>query len=50
MASVRLFFAEDSENLRVNMNVVIEDMKRDGTLDRLLTEYGLVDKKEETPK
>ncbi|MCB9989488.1 MAG: transporter substrate-binding domain-containing protein [Rhodospirillales bacterium] len=42
-ASVRLFFAEDSENLRVNINVVMEEMKRDGTLDRLLAKHGLKD-------
>ncbi len=41
-ASVRLFFAEDSINLRANMDVIIEDMKRDGSLDRLLRKHGLV--------
>ncbi len=41
-ASVRLFFAEDSHNLRTNMDVIIEDMKRDGSLQNLLEKHGLI--------
>lgn len=40
-ASVRLFFAEDSVNLSANMNIIIEDMKRDGSLQNLLKKHGL---------
>ncbi len=41
-ASVRFFYAEDSFSLMTNMNVIVEDMKRDGTLDRLLKRHGLL--------
>lgn len=41
-ASVRFFFAEDSFNLMTNMNVIVEDMKRDGTLDSLLKKHNLI--------
>jgi ABC-type amino acid transport substrate-binding protein len=41
-SSIRLFFPEGSETLRANMDAIIEDMKRDGTLDNLLKKNGLV--------
>lgn len=40
-ASVRLFFPEASTTLKSNIDVLIEDMTRDGTLDRLLDQNGL---------
>lgn len=42
-ASVRLFFPEDSVNLKGNMDALIEDMHRDGTLDQLLKKNGLAE-------
>lgn len=40
-SSVRLFFPEGSETLRANMDVLIDEMRRDGTLERLLKKNGL---------
>ncbi|MEK7801529.1 MAG: transporter substrate-binding domain-containing protein [Pseudomonadota bacterium] len=40
-SSIRLFFPEGSETLSANMDAIIEDMKRDGTLDKLLKKNGL---------
>ncbi len=40
-STVRLFFPEDSLKLQSNMDVVIDDIKRDGSLDKLLLKHGL---------
>jgi len=40
-SSVRLFFPEGSDTLRSNMDAIIDDLKRDGTLDMLLKKNGL---------
>ncbi|MBE2191960.1 MAG: transporter substrate-binding domain-containing protein [Alphaproteobacteria bacterium] len=40
-ASVRLFYPEDSYVLRTNIEAVIDDLKRDGTLDRIIKKNGL---------
>lgn len=40
-SSVRLFFPDGSATLKSNIDVLIEDMTRDGTLDRLLKQNGL---------
>lgn len=40
-SSVRLFFPEGNDTLRANMDAIIEDMKRDGTLDKMLMKNGL---------
>ena len=39
--SVRLFFPDGATTLKSNIDVIIEDMARDGTLERLLKEHGL---------
>lgn len=40
-SSVRFFYPEGSETLRANMDVMVDDMRRDGTLDKLLKQNGL---------
>ncbi len=39
--SVRLFFPDGATTLKSNIDVVIEDMTRDGTLEKLLKQHGL---------
>lgn len=41
-SSVRLFFPEGSDTLRANLDAITDDMRRDGTLDKLLNKHGLV--------
>lgn len=41
-SSVRLFFPEGSDTLRTNMDVLIEEMQRDGTLEKLLKKNNLL--------
>lgn len=40
-ASVRLFYPEGADALKANIDAVVEDMTRDGTLDKLLKKHGL---------
>lgn len=40
-ASVRLFYPEGSYALKANIDAIVEDMKRDGTLDKLIHKNGL---------
>jgi ABC-type amino acid transport substrate-binding protein len=40
-SSVRIFYAQDSLSLKANIDAVIEDIQRDGTLDALLVKHGL---------
>ncbi len=40
-SSVRFFYPEGGETLRANMDVMVDDMRRDGTLDKLLKNNGL---------
>jgi len=39
-SSVRFFYPEGSETLRANIDVMVDDMRRDGTLDKLLKQNG----------
>lgn len=38
--SVRLFFPQDSSALKANIDAIIEDLKNDGTLDKLIKQHG----------
>lgn len=41
VASARLFFPEGSDTLRANFDAITDDMRRDGTLEKLLKKNGL---------
>ncbi|HOO51466.1 MAG TPA: hypothetical protein PLK94_09295 [Alphaproteobacteria bacterium] len=40
-ASVRLFYAEDSYILRTNIEAIVDDMRREGILDKIIAKNGL---------